>query len=74
MAKGNVGGAHGQLLSNCRPLYKIGPNEILQRYVPNFERNNILAEAHGGAVGGNYAGETTTHQVLRAGLWWLMLH
>jgi len=27
--------------------------------VPNFERDNILVEAHGGVAGGNYAGKET---------------
>jgi len=36
-------------------LYKMGAEEILQIYVPYFERNRILVEAHGGATGGNYA-------------------
>ena len=34
-------------------LYKMGSDEILRCYVPNFEWNSILAEAHGGAVGGH---------------------
>eukprot|EP00253_Pinus_taeda_P024565 PITA_24565 len=28
-------------------LYKMGNDEILRRYVPEFERSQILAEAHG---------------------------
>ena len=35
--------------------YKMDTYEILRRYVPNFERINILVEAHGGSTGGNYA-------------------
>jgi len=38
-------------------LYKMGANEILSRYVPDFERDIIPAEAHGGASGGHYAGK-----------------
>eukprot|EP00253_Pinus_taeda_P012745 PITA_12745 len=49
-------------------LYKMGAEEILRRYVPDFERNNILSEAHGGATGGHYAGKGTTQKILRAGL------
>jgi len=37
-------------------LYKWGSDEILERYVPRFERSQILAEAHGGTAGGHYAG------------------
>ena len=40
-------------------LYKMGSDEILQYYVPNFERNNILPEAHGGDAGGHYVGKAT---------------
>ena len=43
-----------------RHLYKMGVGEILRRYVPNFERNRILMEAHGGATGGKYVGKATT--------------
>ena len=37
-------------------LYKMGNDEILQRYVPKFKRSQILIEAHGGTAGGQYAG------------------
>jgi len=40
-------------------LYKMGADEILQTYVQDFERDNILLEAHGGAAGGHYAGKVT---------------
>jgi len=42
--------------------------------VPDFERNNILAEAHGGAVGGHYVGKVTAQKILHSDLWWPMLH
>lgn len=42
-----------------RHLYKMGYNELLRRYVPEYERQSILIEAHGGFVGGNYAGRGT---------------
>jgi len=29
-------------------LYKMGNDEILQTYVPEFEQGHILAQAHGG--------------------------
>lgn len=57
-----------------RHLYKMGNDEILQRYVPEFEWGQILAEAHGGAAGGHYAGQATTQKILHAGLWWPTLH
>ena len=40
-------------------LYKLGPNEILRRYVLNHERSMILIEAHVGIVGGHYSGKPT---------------
>ena len=39
----------------ARHLYKMGNDEILQMYVPKFERSSILADAHGGIAGGRYA-------------------
>lgn len=55
-------------------LYKMGPDEILGRYVPEHERNSILVEAHGGVAGGHYTGKSTMQNILRAGLWWPTLH
>eukprot|EP00253_Pinus_taeda_P035197 PITA_35197 len=40
-------------------LYKMGNDEILQRYLPEFEQSQILGEAHGGTIGGHYAGRAT---------------
>jgi len=57
-----------------RHLYKMGSDEVLRRYVPEFERSSILADAHGGAVGGNYVGRVIAHKILRVGLWWRTLH
>ena len=37
-------------------LYKMGTDEILRRYVPEFERSSILVDAHGGTAGGHYVG------------------
>eukprot|EP00253_Pinus_taeda_P001724 PITA_01724 len=55
-------------------LYKMGSNEILLRYVLDFERSSILAEAHGGAGEGHYARKATMQKILRAGLRWPTLH
>lgn len=52
----------------------MGSYKILWCYVPDFEWSSILSEAHGGDVGGHYAGKATTHKILRGGLWWLTLH
>jgi hypothetical protein len=55
-------------------LYNIGPDEILRRCVMETECTLILAEAHEGIAGGNYAGKETVQKVLRDGLWWPTLH
>eukprot|EP00253_Pinus_taeda_P001954 PITA_01954 len=55
-------------------LYKMGNDEILRRYVPKFERGQILLEAHGEVAGRHYAGRTTAQKILHAGLWWPTLH
>ena len=55
-------------------LYKLGPDEILQRCVLPHEQGNILEEAHAGVAGGNYGGCDTARKVLCVGLWWPTLH
>ena len=55
-------------------LYKIGSEEISQRYVSEFERSSILEDAHGGAAGGHYVGRAIAQNILCAGLWWPTLH
>jgi len=46
----------------------------LCRYVPEHERQIILAEAHGDETGGNYVGKATSQNILGALLWWPTLH
>lgn len=55
-------------------LYRMGNYEILRRYVPGFERGQILAEAHEGAAGGHCVGHVITQKILHVGLWWPTLH
>eukprot|EP00253_Pinus_taeda_P018158 PITA_18158 len=55
-------------------IYKMGNDEILRRYVPKFERRQILAKAHGWVAGGHYAGRATAQKILCARLWWPTLH
>jgi hypothetical protein len=55
-------------------LYKMGPDEILRRFVMEEELPLILIESHEGITGGHYAGKATTQKVLRASLWWPTLH
>jgi hypothetical protein len=58
----------------ARHLYKLGPNEVLRRYVLDHESLMILAEAHVGIAGGHYSGKPTAKKILTAGLWWPTLH
>ena len=55
-------------------LYKLGPDEILRWCILPHEQGSILEEAHAGIAGGHYGGRATARKVLRAGLWWPMLH
>ncbi len=55
-------------------LYKMGSDEILRRYAPEFERSSILADDHGGAAGGHYAGRAKAQNILHVGLRWPTLH
>jgi hypothetical protein len=55
-------------------LYKMGTDRILRRYVLEHERPRILVEAREGIAGGHYAGKYIVWKVLRAGLWWPMIH
>jgi hypothetical protein len=52
----------------------MGVDIILRRCVFEHEQPRILAEAHEGIAGGNYAGKATTHKVLCVGLWWPSVH
>ena len=55
-------------------LYKLGPNEILRRYVLPHERPLILEEAHASITGGHYSGKHTMQKVLTTYLLWPTLH
>ena len=55
-------------------IYKMGNDEILRRYVLEFERGQILVEARGGVAGGHYVGREITQKILRERLWWLTMH
>ena len=55
-------------------LYKLGPDEILRRYVLEHEWKRILEEAHAGVTGGHFAGKATVQKILTAGLWWQPIH
>lgn len=55
-------------------MYKMVIDEILRRYVLDFERDRILTKANGEVAGGHYAGKVTVHKILSTGLWWPTLH
>ena len=55
-------------------LYKLGPDEILCRYVLEHERRRILEEAHVVVARGHYAGKPTAQKVLTTRLWWPTIH
>lgn len=48
----------------------MGLDEVLCRYVPNYERQSILVEVHGGVIGGHYARIVIVQKILRVGLQW----
>lgn len=52
----------------------MGPNEILNKYVPKHERQSVVEEAHGGVGGRHYGRKGTTQKILRDGLWWCTIH
>ena len=52
----------------------MGSDNILRRYVIEHERPRVLAEAHQGIAGGNYAGKATAQKVLCVELWWPTIH
>ena len=55
-------------------LYKLGPDEILRRYVLDHERPMILAKAHTGITRGHYSGKITVQNILTTRLWRPTLH
>ena len=55
-------------------LFKLGPDEVLRKYVMLHEKEAIIREAHLGTVGGHFVGKPTTQKILVAGLWWPTLH
>jgi len=45
-------------------LYKMGSDEVLHRYVLDYERHSILVEAHGGVSREHYAGRENVQKIL----------
>ncbi|KAK1440276.1 hypothetical protein QVD17_06101 [Tagetes erecta] len=51
-------------------LFKIGPDQIIRRCIPNNEIQEALAHAHTYACGGHFSGRKTGHRILSCGLFW----
>eukprot|EP00253_Pinus_taeda_P035379 PITA_35379 len=43
---------------------------VLLRCIEKYEVEKVLQELHDGLAGGNYAGDATSHKILRAGYYW----
>jgi hypothetical protein len=67
-----VKAANYQLIAG--QLYNMGAYITLRSCLLEHERPRILAEAHEGIPGGNYARKDTMHKVFHTGLWWLTMH
>ena len=51
-------------------MYKLGLDDILRRCALEHERQDIIQEAHSGAIASHFSVETTIKKILQAGLWW----
>ncbi|XP_075099310.1 uncharacterized protein LOC142176134 [Nicotiana tabacum] len=51
-------------------LFKFCADDIIRRYAPETEMNNILSHCHDGTVGGHYGGRKKTAKVLEVGFFW----
>ena len=48
-------------------------DEEREKYMPKSQEKNVLQELHDGPTGGHYAGDATTHKILRASYYWRTL-
>lgn len=55
-------------------LYKMGSDEILRQYLPEFGRSSILVDTHRRTAGVHYVRKETTQKILHVGLGWPTLH
>jgi hypothetical protein len=51
-------------------LFKINYDGVLLRCLEQEDADKVLKELHDGPVGGHFAGNTTTHKILRADYYW----
>lgn len=52
----------------------MGIDQIMRRYILEFECSSILAKAHGGVEGGHYTGRVTMQKTFHTRLWWITMH
>ena len=51
-------------------LFKVGPDQLVRRCVPEEEIQDVLTHAHSFACGGHFSGQKTGYKVLMCGLFW----
>ena len=51
-------------------LYRLGPDHILRRCVPEYETHSILRSCHEAPYGGHFGGQRTAAKVLQSGYFW----
>ncbi|KAG9444739.1 hypothetical protein H6P81_016079 [Aristolochia fimbriata] len=55
-------------------LYKVCPDQVVRRCVPETEFESILKHCHDGEVGGHFSSNRTTAKVMQAGFYWPTLY
>ena len=53
-----------------RFLYRIGPDGIIRKCVPDHEMHSMLLACHDSPYGGHHAGDRTAAKVLQSGFYW----
>ena len=51
-------------------LFKIGPDQVIRRCIPDQEIPKLLAHCHSYACGGHFSAKKTGHRVLESGFFW----
>jgi hypothetical protein len=54
-------------------LFRINYDGLFLRCLKYEDADKVLKELHDGPVGGNFAGNTTAHKILRADYYWTTL-
>ncbi|KAG9442621.1 hypothetical protein H6P81_018475 [Aristolochia fimbriata] len=55
-------------------LYKICPNQVIRRCVPETEFESILTHCHDGEAGGHFSSNRTAAKVMQSGSYWPTLY